>query len=252
MTDWSQAWLALVEGSDPRVARRLHQGRSYHRAGRVTDLRVQAGGASVRVQGDRATPFAVSVTVPQLSDAAWEQVVGALAGQVRHTARLLAGHAPDSLDAELEGTGVRIVPTLGELEVSCDCNDATWPCGHVAALWEALAQRFDEDPFTLLRMRGRGRERLMSELAAVRRRRHRGDVSPGVALEQLDTSSWTVARRPLDALTIPDPTPPPTPAGSLRLLGDPPGWSGGVDAWKLLAPRVEAAAEWIQRLDESD
>lgn len=252
MTDWSEAWRALVEGSDPRVARRLHQGRAYHRAGRVSDLRVQAGEASVRVQGDRATPFAVSVSVPQLSDAAWEQVLRALAGQVRHTARLLAGHAPESLDADLEGTGARIVPTADEVAVSCDCDDDTWPCGHAAALWEALAERFDEDPFALLRLRGRGRERLLSELGAVRRRQHQGDVTPGVPLDRLDGSGWRAARLPLDTVTVPEPVAPRTVAGSLRMLGDPPGWSGGVDAWKLFSPLVSAAADWADALEQGD
>jgi uncharacterized Zn finger protein len=253
MSEWGQAWRQLVEGGgDPRVLRRLHQGLSYYRAGRVSDLRVTAGGASVRVQGDRATPFSPEVSVPPLDDEAWERVIETLAGQVRHTARLLAGHAPDGLDVDLEGTGVRVLPTRDDMSVTCGCDDATWPCSHVAALWEALASKIEEDPFALLRMRGRGRERLLSELAAVRRRRVDGEATVGVPIARLDTEHWTTARGPIEDLGVGEATVPRTPAGTLRILGDPPGWAGGVDAWKLFHPLVEAGAAWVADLDEAD
>lgn len=250
MTEWSEAWRSLVEGSDPRVARRLHQGRAYHRAGRVTDVRIAAGGASARVQGDRATPFSARVEVPALSDANWERVTDALASQVRHTARLLAGLAPESLDPELEAKGVRIVPVLGEIETECDCVEATWPCAHIVALWEALAETLETDPFALLKMRGRGRERLLSELGAARRRRTHGEVVRGTPIAELDTAAWQTLRGPIDDLVVPEPPEPRTPAGTLQILGDPPGWAGGVGAWDLFHPLVAAAAEWVRALDD--
>lgn len=250
MTDWAEAWHSLVDGGDARVMRRLHKGEQYHRAGRVSDLRVAAGFARVRVQGDRATPLAVEVRVPTLDDAAWETVVTTLAGQVRHTARLLAGHAPEGLDADLVGTGVRIVPTRDEVEVTCDCGDDTWPCGHAAALWSVLEEAIDTDPFVLLRLRGRGRERLLAELAAARRQRGGREQSSGVAIADLDTARWTAARAPLEDVTLGEPPQPRTSAGTLRLLGDPPGWEGGVDAWKLFSPLVERAAAWVADLED--
>ncbi len=248
--EWTDAWRELVEGSDPRAARRVHQGRAYHRAGRVSNLRVFPGGAGVRVQGDRATPYSVTVTMPVLGDEAWSQIVETLARQVRHTARLLAGHAPDSLDAELSAD-VRVFPRLGELEVACDCDDETWPCSHAAGLWEAVAERLEEDPFALLQMRGRGRERLLSELSAARRRRTQGDVAPGLGLQDLGAQGWTAPRGSIDDIFVPPTAPPRTPAGTLRLLGDPPGWAGGVDAWSLLYPLIEDAAEWVRSVDET-
>lgn len=252
MTDWSASWRALVDDrGEPAVGRRLQQGRRYLRGGRVTDVRVEAGGASARVQGDRATPYAVTLRLPVLDDDAWARIVEALAGQVRHTARLLAGQVPAALDAELAGTGVRLAPRRSELRTSCGCDDPVWPCLHVAALWEALAERFDEDPFALPRMRGRGRERLLSELAAVRRRRARGAEEPGVPLERLDPGRWTIARQPLHGVGVAPPAVPRTPAGTLRVLGDPPGWAGGMDAWTLLHPLVEGAAGWARAVDPS-
>jgi hypothetical protein len=45
---------------------------------------------------------------------------------------------------------------------------------------------------------------------------------------------------------------PRTPAGPLRLLGDPPGWTGGVSAGDLFAPLVIRAAAWARRLATAD
>lgn len=256
-SQWSTAWRRLIEeggpgGLDPAVVRRLHQGHAYHRAGRVTDLRVSPGRASVRVQGDRATPHSVVLEVRQLDEAGWWRVAGVLAGQVRHTARLLAGHPPESLDAELEGTGVQVFLSTEEVAASCDCADTVWPCAHVAALWETLAEALEEDPFVLLRLRGRGRERLLGELAQARRRRTGGAAveGAGVPVATLDAGHWTSARTSLDGLSIPAPTPPRAPAGTLRVMGDPPGWAGGVDAWKLFSPLVKDAADWLTSVDE--
>jgi hypothetical protein len=41
---------------------------------------------------------------------------------------------------------------------------------------------------------------------------------------------------------LPDVEPPATPAAPLRVLGDPPGWAGGVTAWDLFRQLVERAA----------
>ncbi len=39
---------------------------------------------------------------------------------------------------------------------------------HAAGVWLAAAERIAADPFALLRVRGRGRERLLAEVAATR------------------------------------------------------------------------------------
>lgn len=241
---WRQRWLELLDDSDPATARRIARGKGYARAGRVTDVRVTTGGVSGRVHGSKATAYPVEVTVDPLTDEQWEAVVGVLAGQVRHSAQVLAGQVSDSLEQELAQRGVRLMPTPAGIAPSCPCDDDAVLCAHVAAVWEAAGQRLAADPLVLLRLRGRGRERLLADLAAARRRST--PSSAGIPLERLDVSGWSRLRAPLD------------PAGPLvgagrsgtsvapRLpdMGDPPGWEGGVSAWDLLRPLVERAAAW--------
>jgi uncharacterized Zn finger protein len=242
---WSERWRELFDDRDPQVARRLAQGRAWRRSGRVTQVRAAPGELSSRVQGARATPYLVEVTAPTLPEAAWDEVVARLAAEVRHGARLLAGHAPEGLDAELDAVGIHLFPAVEDLDATCACGDRVRPCTHVAALSDDVAARLDDDPFLLFRFRGRGREQLLAELSAARRRgstaERRADPLP---LAEVAVQGWTRARASLDDVPLPDVPAPSVPAAPLRVLGDPPGWAGGVSAWDLFRPLVERAAAY--------
>lgn len=239
---WAVRWRDLLAADGERQARAIAQGRAYHRSGRVTDLQVGTGRLSGRVQGRQATPRAVEIGVTVLGEREWSAVGSVLAGQLRHSARLLAGLQPDGLTEELAAAGVNLLPTRDEVETTCGCGRPQ-PCPHVAAVWEAATERIDEDPFTLLRLRGRGRERLLADLAAGRAG---SSDQTGVPIGELDTSGWTAARAPLEELHLPAPALREGAAGALRLLGDPPGWPRGPSADELMAPLVERAARWAR------
>lgn len=243
---WVGRWHALLgdRESDPR---RFNQGRAFQRSGRVASVRVDPGRLVAQVQGSRATPYLVEVLVPTLDDAAWRTAVDLVAGQVRHAARLLAGQPPEGLEDELADLGIDVFGTREDLDARCACGEADRPCAHVIALWEAVAERLPADPFLLLRLRGRGRERLLAELAAARRRGGAA-VEEGVDPATLDVAAWTRAPRDAADVEVDRGTPPETPAGPLRLLGDPPGWAGNVSAWDLFRPAVVRAAERARSL----
>ena len=244
---WAQRWAEIIDDGTAQVVRRLMQGRNLLRSGRVTGLQIGRGSVSASVQGFSATPLAVEVTLPVLNDAQWATIVEALSAQVRHRARLLAGQVPDGIDSQLDAAGLSLFVDRSELEMTCRCGDDVVPCMHAAGVWLAAAEEIDRDPFALLRVRGRGRERLLAESAAVR---SRGVASApaGIALADLPPDAWVHARRDVDDLVPPPPSPPRTAAGPLRLLGDPPGWAGGVSAGDLFAPLVERGARWAAAL----
>ena len=249
---WAQRWADLLEDDNPQVVRRIMQGRNLLRSGRVTGITIGRGTVSGSVQGFSATPLAVEVTLPVLSDEHWTSVIGALASQVRHRARLLAGQVPDGLEAQLEATGLSLFPQRIELDVTCRCGDPVLPCMHAAGLWLAVADEIDRDAFALLKVRGRGRERVLADSAAVRNA-SLPTPPPGIALTDLPREFWLAARRDVDDFVPAPPAPPMIAAGPLRLLGDPPGWSGGVSAGDLFAPLVERGARWaVALLDDPE
>lgn len=245
---WAQRWDDAVDDGNAQVVRRLVQGRNLLRSGRVTGLVVAGGSVSGKVQGSSATPLSVEIELPQLTDAQWSVVVEALASQVRHRARLLAGQVPDGLDSQLEARGLHLVPARDDLDVTCRCGDRVPLCMHAAAVWSAAGAAIDADPFVLLRLRGRGRERLLAESAGLRSAGTQ--PPPGVALDDLGDASWTQAGSDVDDFAPAPPQQPRTPAGPLRLLGDPPGWAGGVSAGDLFAPLVQRGAAWAAALLE--
>lgn len=243
---WATAWRDLLNVHRERAARAVAQGRAYHRSGRVTDLQVTTGRLSGRVQGRRATPRAVEVSVAALGPDEWATIVELLAGQLRHSARLLAGLQPAGLTEELAERGVRLLPAPDEVESTCGCGGVQ-PCPHTAAVWESATERIAEDPFTLLRLRGRGRERLLADLAAARAQQTHGTGS--VPLSELVPAAWTSARSPLEDLHLPAIHAREAVAGPLRVLGNPPGWPRGPNADELFGPLVERAARWATDLD---
>lgn len=246
---WAQRWSELPDDGTAQVDRRLMQGRNLLRSGRVTGLQFGRGIVSGSVQGFSATPLAVEISMPALDDDQWAIIVAELASQVRHRARLLAGQVPDGLDSQLEARGLHLIPTRDELDVTCRCGDTVAPCMHAAGVWLAAGEEIDRDPFVLLRMRGRGRERLLADAAAARGSRAPAQAQ-GQPVDQLTGQPWIHAARELDELVTAPPQPPRTSAGPLRLLGDPPGWAGGVSAGDLFAPTVERAASWAAALLE--
>jgi uncharacterized Zn finger protein len=51
-----------------------------------------------------------------------------------------------------------------DLTMSCSCPDWGVPCKHLAAVCYVLAESFDDDPFAMLALRGKGRDSLLAAL----------------------------------------------------------------------------------------
>lgn len=166
-TWWSQRFVrALEQIAEPA---RLARGRSYARAGQVVALEVAPGRVSARVQGSQVEPYEVTIDLPPVSAAAWNTIEEHLADHAGYAAALLAGEIPHDITQVFKDAGHPLFPTRkSQLVSDCTCSDFQVPCKHVAAAYYILAEQFDEDPFLLLRWRGRAREPLLDRLATLR------------------------------------------------------------------------------------
>ncbi|MEM7094576.1 MAG: SWIM zinc finger family protein [Actinomycetota bacterium] len=158
-TWWGAAWLDALEQRALEDPNRLPRGRTYARQDRVTDVELSPGLVQARVWGTERYHTQMSVRV--LSEQEWEQVLDTIMSKAANAAALLAGEVPADL-------GPLVLPGRGDLGPDCSCPDWAEPCKHVAALCYVLADVFDEDPFALLALRGRGRNEILTE---VRKRR---------------------------------------------------------------------------------
>ncbi|MFB9177041.1 SWIM zinc finger family protein, partial [Dactylosporangium sucinum] len=164
---WSKRFLAVLESF--ALGTRLTRGRNYARAGQVLRLDVEPGTVTATVQGSRPRPYLVSVGLAQLSPEAWARVEAALAGEALGAAKLLAGELPPDVEQVFAAVDAPLFPArFTDLAMRCSCPDAAVPCKHLAAAFYLLAERFDADPFLILRWRGRTREALLANLRTLR------------------------------------------------------------------------------------
>jgi uncharacterized Zn finger protein len=162
-TWWSKRWIKVLESFS--MGTRLTRGRSYARQGQVISIDVEPGLVKAKVQGSQPRPYNVKIRLEPLSDQDWEKVTDAMASQAIFAAKLLAGEMPNNIEEAFASVHVSLFPTaLRELNTDCSCPDWANPCKHIAAVYYLLAERFDEDPFLIFKLRGRTKEQIIEVL----------------------------------------------------------------------------------------
>ncbi|MFQ5788865.1 MAG: SWIM zinc finger family protein [Acidobacteriota bacterium] len=147
------------------LANRLERGRRYAHSGRVLQVEIGPGRVEAHVQGSRYEPYRVRFALKRFTRRQWEKAIEALASQALFAAKLLAGEMPRNIEEAFDGLGLPLFPSSPRsLTTECSCPDLANPCKHVAAVHHVLADRFDEDPVLLFRLRGRDREQILKEL----------------------------------------------------------------------------------------
>lgn len=164
---WSRRFLDVLESF--AMGSRLSRGRTYARKGQVISLDVLPGEVRARVQGSRTRPYVVTIGLAVFSELVWAKAEIALSEQALPSAKLLAGEVPAELEELFAACGAPLFPRLvKELDQRCSCPDGVVPCKHLAATFYLLAEAFDDDPFLILRWRGRERETLLGRLRELR------------------------------------------------------------------------------------
>ncbi|HEX2892685.1 MAG TPA: hypothetical protein VHO29_01615 [Marmoricola sp.] len=159
-TWWGRAWVRTFEETVVDAAD-LAAARALARSGRLGAVMVLAGMASVAV--DRASPTAViaQLRVSQLDDVAWESFTEELYREAGFVAALESGELPAELVEHADEAGVELLPGPADVETACECDSWAQPCAHALALLYQLTWHLDSDPYALLLLRGRSRERLL-------------------------------------------------------------------------------------------
>lgn len=166
-TWWSRRWIGVLESFS--MGNRLTRGRSYARQGQVVSIDVEPGVVKAKVQGSQPKPYTVKIQLKPLTDQQWEQVADAMATQAVFAAKLLAGEMPANIEEAFSAVHLSLFPTtVKDLVTSCSCPDWANPCKHVAAVYYLLAERFDEDPFLIFKLRGRGKDEIIQTLRSRR------------------------------------------------------------------------------------
>src|SRR5216683_3974344 len=263
-TWWSKRWIAVLESFN--MGTRLTRGRSYARQGQVISIDVEPGMVQAKVQGSQPKPYKVEIRFKTLSDQDWENVTEAMASQAIFAAKLLAGEMPKNIEEAFGAVKLSLFPTaLKELETSCSCPDWANPCKHIAAVYYLLAERFDEDPFLIFKLRGRTKEQIIEILRQKRVASLPAEsASPSpdaddsaaaenaLSLEEYLDTFWQ-AGEALDSFTV-NPTASRVDKAILKRLGDAPFTIAGQNISSLLAKAYDtvdtASQEYVSHLEE--
>jgi uncharacterized Zn finger protein len=264
-TWWGQRWIEALEhvlgGSSGRLAR----GRTYARAGRTHDLVVNGGQVLAKVTGLGPEPYAITITLTELSAAAWKRAIDALATKAQFSAELLAGRMPETIDQVFSDLGLSLFPRQrNDLKTSCSCPDWGDPCKHVAATHYVLGEALDRDPFLLFELRGRTKDQVLDALRAARggvdetpKNKKRAKLKaapdesiseiPTVSLGKLSAVDYDKPREALPALhfSFHEPV---SHGAVLQQLGTPTDWQSDASPADVLAPLVRAAADTARRI----
>ena len=128
---------------------------------------------SVRAQvsdpGAEQEPREVWIELPVFDQVQWTRAEQAIAADEEVREHLLDGEVPERIEAVLARAGLSLLPAWArDLAAECSCPLWSPTCPHLVAVLGALAAAFDQDPFALLRWRGRDRSRLLRHLHELR------------------------------------------------------------------------------------
>jgi uncharacterized Zn finger protein len=176
-TWWSKRWIGVLESFN--MGARLTRGRSYARQGQVISIDVEAGLVTSAVQGTRSKPYAVKIRLKPISKRDWDKVTEAMAAQAIFAAKLLSGEMPTNIEEAFHEVKIPLFPTSKrELKTECSCPDWANPCKHIAAVYYLLAERFDEDPFLIFKLRGRTKDEIVAMLREKRAQKLPSEINP--------------------------------------------------------------------------
>jgi len=172
-TWWGQRLIDAVEASADQ--NRLSRGRSYLTNGRIQKLAVDSTGVfNAQVRGSinaymgvhKEPLYLVSIELPVIGSDAWSEIIKTIAQRANLLAQLLMKELPAEIEACFESFSYQLVPQrYKELKTFCNCPDWGDPCKHIAGVIYQLAQRIDQDPFTLFELRGLPRQELFHQLS---------------------------------------------------------------------------------------
>jgi uncharacterized Zn finger protein len=254
-TWWSKRWVKVLEALG--MGTRLTRGRSYARQGQVLSIDIETGLVKAKVQGSMEKPYAIKIRLHPLTNQDWEQVTDAMASQAIFAAKLLAGEMPTNIEEAFDAAHVSLFPTTQEdLQTSCSCPDWANPCKHIAAVYYILAERFDEDPFLLFKLRGRTKEEIIKELREKRiESLSHTEAAPDTSvhaeekpqlIEETLEGFW-LAGEGLDNFAL-NPHDPAVDKAILKRLGAAPFAVGGENLTMVLAKAYDAVEEEIGTL----
>ncbi|MFN8441342.1 MAG: hypothetical protein U0175_11255 [Caldilineaceae bacterium] len=162
--------------------------RYSHRGTRVRRLDVQPGQISARLQDREFGDGTLTILIDLLSETQWKAIVDQMRDQALYAAHLLSEQLPVEIEPIFFHAGATLMPqSLDEVTVESSFPPAA-QVQVLAALYSALVDLLQSDPWLLLLLRGRSRDQLLGELRQVRNEGVVAVAHPADVMRQADAS----------------------------------------------------------------
>lgn len=151
-TWWAKSWNSNLE-KYADYSNRIGRGKSYVRKGAVLDLQIEKSIVKALVQGSRAKPYEVEITIDPLKEKVWKKILEVCNHKIDSLERLTEGRFPEELTELFTSKETNLFPSDKEIHFECSCPDWAGMCKHVAATLYGIGARFDEDPLLFFKLR---------------------------------------------------------------------------------------------------
>lgn len=149
---WGKSWNTNLE-SYADYRNRISRGKSYVKNNAVLDLKISQGRALAKVQGSRAKPYDVKITIDALDNKKWERVTELCNHRIDSLEQLIEGKFPKELEILFTDKKYGMFPSPQEIHFSCSCPDWAYMCKHVAAALYGIGSRLDYNPMLFFELR---------------------------------------------------------------------------------------------------
>lgn len=149
---WGKSWNLNLE-SYADYTNRIDRGKSYVRSNMVLDLKITKGKVLAKVQGTRAKPYDVEVSIDALSSEKWEHITSLCNNRIDSLEQLVEGKFPQELEVLFKEKKYGLFPSPKEIHFDCSCPDWASMCKHVAATLYGIGTRLDSNPMLFFELR---------------------------------------------------------------------------------------------------
>lgn len=162
--------------------------RQSSRGTRVRRLDIQPGQISARLTDRESGEGTLVILIDQLSNAQWKAIIAQMRDQALYAAHLLSEQLPLEIEAIFSNAETTLIPQTAD-EVTIESSfPIEAQARMLAALYSALVDLLQSDPWLLLLLRGRSRELLLNELRQVRNEGAVAVAHPADVMRQADAS----------------------------------------------------------------
>jgi SNF2 family DNA or RNA helicase/uncharacterized Zn finger protein len=150
-TLWGKEFIKTIENKTGES--RLNRGKTYANTDRIYDVEISKNQVTAKVKGNYSPFYKTFLKFSSFSKLDIGEIIGFIDNNIFVLADIINGKLSNRL---LKFINTNKIDVFHGFNMSCNCYDFSgkYPCKHIAALYYALTNQIDKNPFILFSLRG--------------------------------------------------------------------------------------------------